>query len=96
VEVSRAVVLRVRHADPFGMTNKGLLGVAVAALLAGGGVAALGLVEEGAQDAEQSHDERDDEESDGGHAPEGGVAGGAGLGGDVGEGQDDGDDREGR
>ena len=68
---------------------------AVAALLAVEVVAALGLREEGAHDAEEGDDEGDAEEGDAGHAPEGGVAGGAGLLSDVGEGQADGEEREG-
>jgi hypothetical protein len=73
----------------------GILLRAATAALAAGGMAALSLVEEGAQDAEKGDDEGDDEESDGGHAPEGGVAGRAGLGGDVGEGETDGDEGKG-
>jgi hypothetical protein len=57
-----------------------------AALLAGRGVSALGLVEEGAEDAEEGDDEGHQEEDDGGHA---------GLRGDVGEGEHDGDEGEG-
>jgi hypothetical protein len=73
----------------------GELFAVTAALLAGRGVSALGLVEEGAEDAEEGDDEGHQEEGDGGHAPEGGVAGGAGLRGDVGEGEHDGDEGEG-
>ena len=72
-----------------------LFGAAAALVLAVEIVAALGLFEERAEDAEQGDDEGDAEEGDAGHAPEGGVAGRSGLLGDVGEGQADGEEREG-
>jgi hypothetical protein len=53
--------------------------------------AALGLLEEGGENAGEGHDEGDAEESDPRGAPEGNVAGRAGLLRDVGEGEREGD-----
>ena len=71
-----------------------LFGVVAAPVLAFEVVAALGLFEERAEDAEQRDNEGDAEEGDAGHTPERGVAGGAGLVRDVGEGQADRQERE--
>jgi len=64
-----------------------LLLAAAAFLLAVERGAALGLLEERGEDAEEGDDQRDAEQADAGGAPEGDVAGGAGLLGDVGEGE---------
>jgi hypothetical protein len=69
-------------------------GVAATTGDAFGGMATLGLFEEGGEDAGEGDEERDAEEGDGGHAPEGRVAGRARLLGDVGEGQAEGEEGE--
>ena len=64
---------------------------AVAALLGG---PALGLLEELGEDATEGDDQADEDQGDGGGAPEANVAGGAGDLRDVGEGDREGDQGE--
>ena len=64
---------------------------AVAALLGG---AALGLLEELGEDTGEGDDQTDEDQGDGGGAPEADVAGGAGDLRDVGEGEPEGDEGE--
>jgi hypothetical protein len=68
--------------------------MAVAALAALFGRPAFGLLEELGEDAAQGDDQADEDQGDGGGAPEADVAGGAGDLRDVGEGEREGDEGE--